>query len=233
MGGVFITFEGTEGSGKSTQVKLLADRLKGSGREVVLLREPGGTPLGEELRNVVKHSPSGKGMCPEAEILLMSASRAQLVREVIRPALERGAIVLCDRFYDSTIAYQGFGRGIDLSFVERVIDFTVEETRPNLTLLLRVPTEISEQRRQTRQQAEPALNDRFEESDRAFFDRVEEGFNTIGRSGDRVRVIEATQSIEVVQAEVWRWVEQLLDVPDTQGDRAYKTIGEYRNEAPA
>jgi dTMP kinase len=109
MKGLLITFEGTEGCGKSTQIGLLAERLHALGRTVRLLREPGGTPIGEEIRHTLKHSNTNHSMTPEAELLLMNASRAQLVREVIRPALSAGEVVLCDRYYDSTTAYQGHG----------------------------------------------------------------------------------------------------------------------------
>ena len=143
----FITFEGTEGSGKSTQISLLAERLRALGRNVLTLREPGGTPIGEEIRHTLKHSPANHAMTAEAELLLMNASRAQLVREVIRPALAAGEIVLCDRFYDSTTAYQGHGRQLDLQMVEQIIDVAVGDTRPDLTLLFIVPHEISEARR--------------------------------------------------------------------------------------
>src|SRR5512140_1099421 len=114
MNGLFITFEGNEGSGKSTQISLLAERLRQMGKKVKTAREPGGTPIGEEIRHTLKHSKANDAMTAEAELLLMNASRAQLVREVIRPALERGEIVLCDRFYDSTTAYQGYGRQLPL-----------------------------------------------------------------------------------------------------------------------
>src|SRR5690349_10727251 len=155
MRGLFITFEGTEGSGKSTQISLLAERLRSLGRTVRTLREPGGTPIGEEIRHTLKHSQDNAAMTPEAELLLMNASRAQLVREVVRPALAAGEIVLCDRFHDSTIAYQGFGRQLDLKMVQAVIDIAVGETRPDLTLLLMVSQEISELRRKTRQVSLP------------------------------------------------------------------------------
>src|SRR5580693_5870715 len=123
--GLFITFEGTEGCGKSTQVTLLADRLRALGHRVRTLREPGGTPIGEEIRHTLKHSLANAAMTAEAELLLMNASRAQLVREVIRPALAAGEVVVCDRFYDSTTAYQGHGRELDLDKVKAVIDFAV------------------------------------------------------------------------------------------------------------
>src|SRR5216684_3554857 len=136
MKGLFITFEGNEGSGKSTQVASLTARLESLGHKVRVLREPGGTPIGEEIRHTLKHSKDNAAMTPEAELLLMNASRAQLVREVIRPALAAGEIVLSDRFYDSTTAYQGHGRALDLKMVEAVVNFAVGETRPHLTLLL-------------------------------------------------------------------------------------------------
>src|SRR5487761_2393448 len=133
MKGRFITFEGTEGCGKSTQIRLLANRLTALGHRVRLLREPGGTPIGEEIRHTLKSSPNNGAMTAEAELLLMNASRAQLVREVIRPALAAGEIVVCDRFYDSTTAYQGYGRQLDLEKVKTVIEFAVGETKPDLT----------------------------------------------------------------------------------------------------
>src|SRR5437867_10190702 len=125
MRGLFITFEGTEGSGKSTQVSLLAERLRDLSRTVRILREPGGTPIGEEIRHTLKHSAANQAMTAEAELLLMNASRAQLVREIIRPALAAGDIVVSDRFYDSTTAYQGYGRKLDLNIVKSVIVFAV------------------------------------------------------------------------------------------------------------
>src|SRR5213593_1614784 len=124
----FITFEGTEGGGKTTQIALLAERVRKAGRIVRVLREPGGTPIGEEVRHTLKHSEQNQAMTPEAELLLMNASRAQLVREVIRPAVACGDLVLCDRFYDSTIAYQGYGRQLDLKVVRTIIEFAVGPT---------------------------------------------------------------------------------------------------------
>ena len=155
MPGFFITLEGTEGCGKSTLMGHLADRLESDGHDVVQLREPGGTESGEEIRKILKHGPDN--LTPEAELLLMNASRAQLVREVIRPALDEGKVILCDRFYDSTTAYQGHGRGIDLNLVQSVIDLAVGDTIPNLTLLLEIPLDISEKR-----QSQRSGSDRFE-----------------------------------------------------------------------
>lgn len=213
MKGLFITFEGTEGCGKSTQVGLLADRLRGMGCFVRALREPGGTPIGEEIRHTLKHSHQNHAMTPEAELLLMNASRAQLVREVIRPALAAGEIILCDRFYDSTIAYQGYGRELNLATVRQVIDMAVGDTRPDLTLLLQVSTEVSEGRRLARQPNLPMeiQRDRFEESDRSFFERVALGYAAIAESEPgRVRVINANGSVEDVRRAVWSCIQHLL-----------------------
>jgi dTMP kinase len=213
MKGLFITFEGTEGCGKSTQVGLLAERLRGMGCFVRTLREPGGTPIGEEIRHTLKHSHANHAMTPEAELLLMNASRAQLVREVIRPALAAGEIILCDRFYDSTIAYQGYGRELNLATVRQVIDLAVGNTRPDITLLLQVSTEVSEGRRLARQPNLPMeiQRDRFEESDRAFFERVAVGYQAIAESEpNRVRIINANGSVEDVRHAIWSQLQHLL-----------------------
>ena len=209
--GLFITFEGTEGCGKSTQIQLLAGHLRAIGHRTRLLREPGGTPIGEEIRHTLKHSEHNHAMTAEAELLLMNASRAQLVREVIRPALDTGEIVLCDRFYDSTTAYQGYGRGLDLEKVKTVIDFAVGETRPDLTLLFTVAPEISELRRAMRQSTLPFMRDRIEESDRKFFQRVDQGFAALAAAEPgRVKVVEASGSVENVFAKIWNLVQPAL-----------------------
>ena len=229
--GLFVTFEGTEGSGKSTQIALLEKRLSGLGCEVITVREPGGTPIGEEIRHTLKHSAANAGMCAEAELLLMNASRAQLVREVIRPALAAGKAVLCDRFFDSTIAYQVFGRCLDSTQVQRIIDFAIGGTRPDITLLLRLPLELSEQRRAAR--GTEGRRDRMEEEDREFFRRVEQGYDAVAsNTATRVRTVDATQSVELVAEEVWKWVGPLVTLPAAQGERAWKTIGEYRKDGP-
>jgi dTMP kinase len=227
---LFITFEGTEGCGKSTQIALLADQLhKLNYHDVIVLREPGGTPIGEEIRHTLKHSQQNQAMTAEAELLLMNASRAQLVREIIRPALVAGKIILCDRFYDSSIAYQGYGRELDLSAVKGMVDFAVGDTRPNLTLLLSVPVEISEARRAARREsmlfdmpapdkkipaklpfAEP-LRDRMEEADRDFFERVAKGFKAIAvAEPNRVCVVDGSSSIENTFAKIWELIQPVL-----------------------
>src|SRR5690242_3764059 len=211
MKGRFITFEGTEGCGKCTQIKLLAERLRVLGHRVRMLREPGGTPIGEEIRHTLKHSEINHAMTAETELLLMNASRAQLVREIIRPALAAGEIVLCDRFYDSTTAYQGYGRGLDLKQVAAVIDFAVGETRPALTLLFQVPVEVSRERLASRQSTLPFMRDRIEEADPIFFERVRKGYQAIAQADPkRVQIIDATGSVEAVSTNIWKRIEPLL-----------------------
>ncbi len=209
--GLFITFEGTEGCGKSTQIELLGKTLRVLGYPVHLLREPGGTPVGEEIRHTLKHSKANVAMTPETELLLVNASRAQLVREIIRPALAVGEVVLCDRFYDSTTAYQGHGRGLDLSLVKSVIDFAVGDTRPNLTLLLHVPPEVSAERLLSRQSILPFIRDRMEEGDHNFFTRVAKGYEAIAAAEpQRVRVVDGTGPIDIVCSRIWEWVQPVL-----------------------
>jgi dTMP kinase len=213
MKGLFITFEGTEGTGKTTQISLLAWRLRSMGYKVRTLREPGGTPIGEEIRHTLKHSPSNHAMTPEAELLLMNASRAQLVREVIRPALAAGEIVLCDRFYDSTTAYQGYGRELDLQMVKNIIEVAVGDTRPDLTLLFIVSREVSEARRVARQPTLPLSmqRDRMEEADQSFFARVAKGYQAIAAAEPhRVRQFDATGTVAAIEATIWGMVQPLL-----------------------
>lgn len=209
--GLFITFEGTEGSGKSTQVGNLAERLHSLGYRVRKLREPGGTPIGEEIRHTLKHSPQNHAMTAEAELLLMNASRAQLVREVIRPALAEGEIVVCDRFFDSSTAYQGYGRELDLEKVKAVIEFAVGETKPDLTLFLHIPSEISAERVRSRQVSLPFVRDRLEEADQKFFERVAHGFGVVAATEpQRVKFINGAQTVDAVGAKIWEMVHPLL-----------------------
>ena len=208
MKGLFITFEGTEGCGKSTQVALLAERLRSLGKVVRTLREPGGTPIGEEIRHTLKHSHDNHAMTAEAELLLMNASRAQIVREVIRPALEKGEIILCDRFYDSTTAYQGYGRQLDLKMVQAIIDVAVGDTRPDLTLLLQVPAHVSAERLRARQATMSFVRDRIEEADRSFFERVAQGYDALAAAEPkRVRRVDASGTSEAIAAAIWSLVQ--------------------------
>jgi dTMP kinase len=209
--GVFISFEGSEGCGKSTQIECLGRHLRAIGYRVRAMREPGGTPIGEEIRHTLKHSQNNAAMTPEAELLLMNASRAQLVREVIRPALAAGEIVLSDRFYDSTLAYQGYGRQLDLAMVRAVVDVAVGRTRPDLTVLLVVPPEISAQRRAQRQATMPFVRDRIEEADRGFFERVEEGFAALAAAEPaRFRVLDAAGAPDNVAERIYDVVRPAL-----------------------
>jgi len=209
--GLFITFEGTEGSGKSTQAVLLVERLRTGGNTVRLFREPGGTPIGEEIRHTLKHSHANDAMTAEAELLLMNASRAQLVREIIRPALAKGEIIVCDRFYDSTTAYQGYGRQLDLEAVRRAIAIAVGDTQPDLTLLLQVPVTVSQERLRSRQATLPFIRDRIEEADREFFERVAKGYQAIAAAEPkRVHTIDAAGNVTEVQSAIWRSVAPLV-----------------------
>jgi len=217
--GLFITFEGTEGSGKSTQISLLAERLRSLGHHVRTLREPGGTPIGEEIRHTLKHSKNNEAMTAEAELLLMNASRAQLVREVIRPALAAGEIVLSDRFYDSTTAYQGYGRQLDLRIVQAITDAAVGDTRPDLTLLFHILHEAAEERRRVRQPTLPLeiQRDRIEEAGRGFFERTAKGYQAIAAAEpERVRILDAAGTLEEVSARIWNLVEPLIRKRTTQ-----------------
>jgi dTMP kinase len=205
MPGLFISFEGTEGSGKSTQVSLLAEHLRFQGYTVRTIREPGGTPIGEEIRHTLKHSADNEAMTAETELLLMNASRAQLVREVIRPALAAGEIVICDRFYHSTIAYQGYGRQLDLKMVKAIIDVAVGDTRPDITLLFVVPHEITSDRLLKRQSTLPFMRDRIEEADRSFFERVNKGYQAIAAAEPgRIQRIDASGIVTEIKSAIWK-----------------------------
>ena len=211
--GIFISFEGTEGGGKSTQISILAERLRFLGYSVRTIREPGGTPIGEEIRHTLKHSKANEAMTPEAELLLMNASRAQLVREIIRPALAAGEIVLSDRFYDSTTAYQGYGRQLDLTMVKSIVDAAVGDTRPDLTLLFLLPYDIAEQRRAARQPTLPMAiqRDRIEEAGRSFFERAAKGYEAIAAAEPkRVRKVDATGTVPEITERIWKMVESLV-----------------------
>jgi dTMP kinase len=203
--GLFISFEGTEGSGKSTQVSLLAEHLRFESYTVRTIREPGGTPIGEEIRHTLKHSAQNEAMTAETELLLMNASRAQLVREVIRPALAVGEIVICDRFYDSTTAYQGYGRQLNLQMVKAIIDVAVGDTRPDVTLLFVVPHEITADRLLKRQSTLPFMRDRIEEADHDFFERVAKGYQAIAAAEpQRIQKIDATGTVAEMKAAIWK-----------------------------
>lgn len=211
MRGTFITFEGPEGSGKSTHVARLAERLRGCGLEVVCAREPGGTPTGEMIRGILQHDRTGEPIVPEAEVLLFAASRAQLVGRVLRPALERGAWVLCDRFADSTTAYQGMGRGLGMDRMIEISSFALGGIAPDLTLLLDVDVASGLARMRRRNTEQGVAGDRFEREAREFHERVREGYLALARRfPGRIRTIDATREPEAVAGDVWRMVQPLV-----------------------
>jgi dTMP kinase len=208
VSGLFLSFEGGEASGKSVQAKVLADRLRAEGRDVVSVREPGSTPVGERVRDIVLHA-QDIPLAPNAQALLYSTARAQLVRDVIRPALAEGKIVIVDRFYDSTLAYQGYGHGADLEQLRAVTAFAVGDIRPDRTILLDLPVDAAEGRAATRKPGRAW--DRFEAEARAFHERVGEGYRRLAAAEPRrFAVIRADRDIESVAADVWREVERLL-----------------------
>jgi dTMP kinase len=211
MPGKFITFEGPEGSGKSTQIRLLADRLEEQGIEVVSTREPGGTATGEAIRNILQHDAVDEALGERAELLLFAASRAQLVSQVILPAIEKGSWVLCDRFIDSTMAYQGFARGMDIPSLDAINDFAIHGRKPDLTMLLDLDIERGFERLEERYQDGAESHDRFEREARAFHHRVRDGYHALAdREPERFRTIDAGRSVEDVSADIWEAVKGAL-----------------------
>ena len=200
---LFITFEGPEGAGKSTQIKLLKEYLESLGRKVLVTREPGGTPLAEDFRNIVKHYQGEEPLFPATELLLFEAARTQHTNYVIAPALKDGTIVLCDRFADSTEAYQGAGRALDMDFLLKLNNFAMAECKPDLTLLFDLPIEVGMARARARVAHIANHNDRLEAEKMDFHQRVRDSFLAIAkREPERVKVLDATQSIEELFAEV-------------------------------
>lgn len=200
MKGIFITFEGPDGAGKTTQLNLLANYLKQVGYKVLSTREPGGTPLAEGIRRLLL-SPWEEEIYGLTEVFLYAASRVQHIKEKILPALAEGKVVLCDRFTDSTLAYQGYGRGIELELLYRLNDLATGGLKPTVTLLLDLPPE--EGLRRGKKGEEGIVKDRLEQEDLAFHHRVREGFLALARQEpERIKVIDARQSVEKVFAEV-------------------------------
>ena len=204
----FISLEGGEAVGKSTQIELLSKRLTSLGQKVLVTREPGGTPLGESIRHLLKHAPEGRGMTPQTELLLFLASRAELVRKVIVPSLDQGIWVLCDRFLDSTTVYQGAGRQMPGEVVERVNAFAVGPHLPGLTLVLDLDPKEARRRQIARAKAAGEGGfDRMEAEPTDFFDRVREGYHQVARlHPERVKIVSAAGNIEDTAAALWREV---------------------------
>ena len=209
MRGKFITFEGPEGGGKSTHARELADALRAEGHKVLVTREPGGTRLAEKIRGLLREEIEDPPVT-RSEVLLFLASRAQVVANVIRPAMARGEWVICDRFADSTFAYQGYGRGIDVQLLKNFNDFATEGLTPDLTILLDVPPEVSRARLAARQAATATQADRIEQAGEVFHSRLRDGFLELARAEpNRFAMIDSRGEREAVSAAVLAAVRRL------------------------
>lgn len=196
---MFITFEGLDFSGKSTQVGLLAERLSQSGAKTLVIRDPGGTAIGERIRTVLLDR-EVLDMSDFTELFLFSASRSQLVQEIIKPALKKGTIVICDRFYDSTTSYQGWGRGLSLDAIRAINQVAADGLVPTTTYFIDIPVSEIE----LRMMRQKAGADRMEMSGRAFYDRVRDGFLHLAKDEPRFEVIDGRLSIAEIQEAIWR-----------------------------
>ncbi len=219
MRGLLITCEGPEGSGKSTHSKRLVERLCARGVAVLHTREPGGTPTGEAIRQLLQHDGAGESPVSAAEVLLFCASRAQLIARVIAPALARGTWVVCDRFTDSTLAYQGYGRGFDLATLRTLNTFATDGLIPDLTLLFDVDTTTGFTRVHARTDGSGVSpTDRFERESSGFHEHIRRGFLELAaREPDRFRVFDTTQPMDTVSLQVWAAVQSLLAEPPVAG----------------
>jgi len=195
----FITFEGTEGCGKSTQVQRLVERFQAEEIPFVATREPGGTPIGETIRELLQFSPQGVRMTAETELLLFEASRSQLVREVIKPALARGLCVISDRFFDSTTVYQGVARKLDPQIIERLNSFAVGDCIPDLTFVLDVDANTVQARMR-----KPRRPDRMEQEPAEFYEQVRQAYRQLAvRESRRVVLIDASHTADTVEDQIW------------------------------
>ena len=195
---MFITFEGPEGSGKSTQIALLEKFFKQIKKDFITIREPGGTVIGEEVRKILISSKS-VSISDQAELFLFLSSRAELVEKIIKPALKNNKIVLCDRFVDSTLAYQGFGRGMDLDKIKTMNEFVTDGLYPDLTFLLQLDVNTSFERLNNRYSKSTKKFDRIENEDRSFHKKIHDGYNEIHKSSKRIFKIDASLSVHTVE----------------------------------
>lgn len=205
--GLFLTFEGLDGSGKTTQMRLLARRLREAGEDVAELAEPGTTEIGKKIRSILL-DPAHEMMSPVAEMLLYFAARAQTVDEVLRPALERGATVLSDRWTDSTRAYQGYGRGLGLEWIDQLDRIACRGIEPDLTVLVEIGVGEGLRRARTRNADASAAETRMDEQDRLFYERVAQGYRTLAAMYGRIATVDGSGSVEEVGERVWRAVEE-------------------------
>ena len=204
--GIFITLEGGEGVGKTTQIALLKATLEGAGHEVVTTREPGGTPAAEAIRDLVSTDDIGAGLPPQAELMLFNAARASHIEDVIKPALQAGKTVICDRFIDSTRVYQGILQSIDMDFIHQLDRRIVGNYMPMITLLLDLPAEVAMERVQAR-----GARDHYDRGDLAFYTKLREGFLTLAeQDSQRIKIINADQPVEAISEEIFQAVQEKL-----------------------
>jgi len=203
--GQFISFEGIEGCGKSTQVKLAGEYLKRFRIPFIITEEPGGSAIGRKIRKILLNKGPDGEICSETELLLFSAARAQHVRDVILPAITKDTVVLCDRYTDATIAYQGFGRGLDMDFIKYLNDFATSHVKPGLTILFDLPVEVGLKRAMDRisRIKEGSAEDRFEQEELDFHRKVRDGYLSLAQQDSkRFRIVDSSSDIETVHREV-------------------------------
>ncbi|MFC1461443.1 dTMP kinase [Verrucomicrobiota bacterium] len=210
--GKFITLEGPEGSGKSTHAEVLVERIMSAGHQVIVARDPGTTDAGEAIRDLLKQDLGNEPLCRETELFLFLAARAQLVRQVILPALKKGVHVVCDRFADSTTAYQGYGRKCDLKNLLKMNDFAVQGLVPDITILLDIDVSDGLKRVERRGAGTGSEKDRIEREEQAFHERVRAGYLDLARRWpDRFRRVDTSRPIDEVKDEVWREVRRVIE----------------------
>src|SRR5215217_92622 len=215
----FITFEGSEGCGKTTQVQRLAAHLQKLEIPSIMTREPGGTPIGETIRELLQFAPHNATMTPEAELLLFEASRSQIVREIIKPALERGMCVIADRFFDSTTVYQGAARRLDREMVERLNTFAVGDCVPDLTFVLDIDAATAQSRMR-----QPRRADRMEQEPAEFYERVREGYRVLAaRERSRVVLIDGSRNVDEIENEIWERLCSRFPVFEEKSDTKHRT----------
>ncbi|HXV43968.1 MAG TPA: dTMP kinase [Anaerolineae bacterium] len=213
---LFITFEGPDGSGKSTQINLIANHLTRQGYKVLCTREPGGTAIGDQIRQVL-HDINNTEMSARAEILLYSASRAQLVEQVILPHLAQGGVVLCDRYVDSTYAYQGYGRQLDFETLRLITEFATQGLKPNLTIYLDVPVEEGLRRKSGANVTGEGEWNRMDQLELAFHQRVRAGYLEMAhKAPERWLIVDASAPVDQINQLICRWLEQVLPVASNQ-----------------